>query len=84
MQLLACVVWIILCSMVMAGCEQQVAGSSGIGAILGGIVVWLWHHCHQSYCHSAVDGGQGLVHVDLELGRGAESEESVVDSGTPM
>ncbi len=84
MRLLACIVWSILCSVVTAGCEQQAAGSGGIGAVLGSVVAWLWHHCCQSQCRSAVDGGQGLVHVDLELGEITGSKESVGDSGTPM
>ncbi len=32
MRLLAFIVWSILCGMVSAGCEQQAAGSGGIGA----------------------------------------------------
>ncbi len=84
MRLLAFIMWSILCGMVTAGCEQQAAGSGGIGAILGSVVVWLWRRCCRSQCQSAVDGGQGLVHVDLELGGNAGSEESVGDSGTPV
>ena len=50
MRLLAFVVWSALCGMVVAGCEQQVAGSGGVGAVLGGIVIWLWRHCRRSQC----------------------------------
>ncbi len=57
MQLLAFIVWSILCGVVTAGCKQQAAGSSGIGAVLGGVVVWLWRHCRRSQCQSAMDGG---------------------------
>ena len=84
MWLLAFVVWSALCGAVTAGCEQQVAGSGGVGTVLGGIVVWLWHCCRRSQCQSAIDGSRGLVHVDLELGENAGSEDSVGDSGTPM
>ncbi len=83
-RLLAFVVWSFLCGAVTTGCERQAAGSGSIGAILGGIVVWLWHRCHQSQCQSAVDGSQGLVHMDLELGENVGSEDLVGDSGTPM
>ncbi len=81
MKLLACVIVISLCDAVAAGCEQQAVGSGGVGAVLGSIIVWLWHRCHRSQCHSSVDSGHGLVHMDLELGGGAESEES---AGMPM
>ncbi len=84
MRLLAFVIWSTLCSLVVAGCEQQAAGSGGIRAVLGGVIVWLWHRCHRSQCRSAVDSSRGLVHVDLELGENAGSEGSIEDSGTPM
>ncbi len=81
MKLLACIIVISLCDVVAAGCEQQAAGSGGIGAMLGGIIIWLWCRCHQSQCRSSVDSGHGLVHIDLELGGAAESEES---TSTPV
>ncbi len=84
MWVLAFIVWAILCSVVTARCEQQAAGSGGVRAVLGGIVVWLWCCCCRSQCRSAVDGGRGLVHVDLELGEKVGSADSVIDSGTPM
>ncbi len=77
-------VWSALCGIVVAGCEQQAAGSSGVGAVLGGMVVWLWHRCHRSQCWSAVDGGHGLVHLDLELSENAGSEGSASEDGTPV
>ncbi len=76
--------WSILCGIASAGCEQQAAGSGGIWAILGGIVVWLWRRCRNSQCQSAMDGGRGLVHIDLELGENMGAEDSVGDSSTPM
>ncbi len=75
MRLLACIIVICLYDVVAAGCEQQAAGSRGVGVVLGGIVVWLWRHCHRSQCRSSVDSGRGLVQVDVELGGGAESKE---------
>ena len=84
MRLLALVVWSVVCGVVVAGCKQQAAGSGGVGAVLGGIVVWLWRRCHRSQCWSAVDGSRGLVRVDLELGEGAGSEGLADDSGTPV
>ncbi len=84
MRVLALVMWSVLCGVAAAGCKQQAAGSGSVGAVLGSIVVWLWCCCHRSQCRSAVDGGQGLVHVDLELGENAGSEDLVGDSGTPM
>ena len=39
MRLLAFVVWSALCGAVTTGCEQQAAGSGGVGAVLGGVVV---------------------------------------------
>ncbi len=84
MRVLAFIMWCILCGVATAGCKQQAAGSGGVGAVLGGVVVWLWCRCRRSQCQSAVDGGRGLVHVDLELGGSTGSKESVGDSGTPM
>ncbi len=84
MRLLAFVVWSALCGAVTAGCEQQAAGSGGVRAVLGGVIVWLWCRCQRSQCQSAIDGSRGLVHVDLELGENAGSEDSVGDSGTPV
>ncbi len=83
-RLLAFVIWSALCSLVVTGCEQQAAGSGGVGAVVGGVVVWLWRHCHRSQCRSAIDSSQGLVHMDLELGENAGSEGSIRDSGTPV
>ncbi len=83
-QLLALIIWSAWCGVVVAGCEQQAAGSGGVGAVLGGVVVWLWRRCRCSQCWSAVDGNQGLVCVDLELGESAGSEGSAGDSGTPV
>ncbi len=83
-RLLAFVVWSSLCGTVTAGCEQQAAGGSSVRAVLGGVVVWLWRRCHRSQFRSAVDGSRGLVHMDLELGENAGSEDSVGDSGTPV
>ncbi len=80
----ALIIWSAWCSVVVAGCEQQAAGSGGVGAVLGGVVVWLWRRCHRSQCQSAVDSTRGLVHVDLELGESAGSEGSASDSGTPV
>ncbi len=80
--LLALAMWSILCGCVLAGCEQQAAGSGGIGAVLGGVLVCLWRHCRRSQCRSAVDGGRGLVRLDLELGENAVSE--VGEDGTPV
>ncbi len=82
--LLACIVWSTWCGVVVAGCEQQVAGSGGVGAVLGGVVVWLWRRCRRSQCRSTVDGNRGLVHVDLELGENTGSEDLVGDNGTPV
>ncbi len=73
-----------MCGIVVAGCEQQAAGSGGVRAVLGGIVVWLWRRCRRSHCQSTVDGGRGLVRVDLELGEGTGSEGSADDSRTPV
>ncbi len=84
MRVLAFIVWSILCGVASAGCEQQAAGSSGVRAILGIVVVWLWCRCCHSQCWSAVDGGQGLVHIDLELGENVGAEDSVGDSSTPV
>ncbi len=83
-RLLALVVWSALCGIVVAGCEQQAAGSGGVGAVLGGVVVWLWHRCRRSQCWSTVDSGRGLVHLDLELGENACSEGSAGEDGTPV
>ena len=80
----ALIIWSAWCGVVVAGCEQQAAGSGGVGAVLGGVVVWLWRWCHRSQCWSSVDGNRGLVHVDLELSESAGSEGSVGDSGTPV
>ncbi len=84
MRLLAFVIWSTLCSLVVTGCEQQAAGSSSVGAVVGGVVVWLWRRCRQSQSRSAVDSSRGLVHMDLELGENAGSEGSIGDSGTPV
>ena len=78
------IIWSTWCSVVVTSCEQQAAGSGGVGAVLGGVVVWLWHRCRRSQCQSAVDGTRGLVRVDLELGESAGSEGSAGDSGTPV
>ncbi len=78
------IIWSAWCSVVVAGCEQQVAGSGGVSAVLGGVVVWLWRRCRRSQCRSAVDGTRGLVHVDLELGESVGSEGSAGDSSTPV
>ncbi len=80
----ALIIWSTWCSVVVAGCEQQAAGSGGVGAVLGGVVVWLWCRCRRSQCQSAVDGTRGLVRVDLELGESAGSEGSAGDSSTPV
>ena len=80
-QLLALVVWSAVYGVVVMGCEQQAAGSSGVGVVLGGVVVWLWRHCHRSQCRGTVDGGHGLVQLDLELGENAGSEGS---ASTPV
>ena len=80
----ALVIWSAWCGVVVAGCEQQAAGSGGVGAMLGGVVIWLWRQCHRSQCRSSMDGDQGLVHLDLELGEGACSEGSAGDSSTPV
>ncbi len=82
--LLAFIVWSAWCGVVVAGCEQQAAGSGGVGAVLGGVVVWLWHRCRRSQCRSAMDSNRGLVHVDLELGESAGSEDPVGDNSTPV
>ncbi len=78
----ALIIWSAWCSVVVAGCEQQAAGSGGVGAVLGGAVVWLWHRCRRSQCQSAMDGARGLMCVDLELGESAGSEGSAGNSGT--
>ena len=39
MRLLALVIWSAVYGVVVAGCEQQAAGSGGVGAVLGGMVV---------------------------------------------
>ncbi len=83
-QLLALVVWSALCGIVVAGCEQQAAGSGGVRAVLGGVVVWLWHRCHRSQCQSTVDGSCGLIHLDLELGENVGSEGSASEDSTPV
>ncbi len=83
-RLLALIIWSAWCGVVVTRCEQQVAGSGGVGAVLGGVVVWLWHRCRHSQCWSTVDGNRGLVRVDLELGESAGSEGSAGDSGTPV
>ncbi len=83
-QLLALVVWSAVYSIVVAGCKQQAAGSSGVRAVLGVVVVWLWHRCCRSQCWGAVDGGHGLVQLDLELGENAGSEGSAGEDGTPV
>ena len=67
---------------VVTGCEQQAAGSGGVGVVLGGVVVWLWHRCRRSQCRGAVDGGRGLVQLDLELGENAGSKGSAGKDGT--
>ena len=77
-------VWSALCGFVVAGCEQQAAGSGGVGAVLGGMVVWLWRRCHCSQCQSAVDGSRGLVHLDLELSENTGSEGLAGEDGTPV
>ncbi len=77
-------VWSAWCGVVVAGCEQQAAGSGGVGAVVGGVAVWLWRRCRRSQCRSSIDGSRGLVHVDLKLGEGAGSEGSTGDSGTPV
>ncbi len=82
--LLALVVWSAVCGLVVTGCKQQAAGSGGVGAVLGGVVVWLWRCCLRSQCRSAVDGSQGLVHLDLELGENAGSEGLAGEDGTPV
>ncbi len=81
-RLLALMIWSTWCGVVVAGCEQQAAGSGGVGAVLGEVVVWLWRQCRRSQCRSSMDGNRGLVHVDLELGESACSEGSAGDSGT--
>ncbi len=83
-QLLALIIWSAWCGVVVAGCEQQAAGSGGVGAVLGRVVVWLWHRCCRSQCQSAMDGNRRLVRVDLELGESAGSEGSAGDSSTPV
>ncbi len=83
-RLLALIIWSAWCGVVVAGCEQQAAGSGGVGAVLGGVMVWLWHRCHHSQCRSIVDSNRGLVHVDLELGESVGSEGLTGDSGTPV
>ncbi len=82
--LLALVVWSAVYGVVVAGCEQQAAGSGGVGAVLGGVVVWLWQCCHCSQCRGAIDGGRGQVHLDMELGPDAGSEDMTDEDGTPM
>ncbi len=79
--LLALVIWSAVYGVAVVGCEQQAAGSSGVGAVLGGVVVWLWHRCHRSQCRSAIDGSRGLVQLDLELGENVGSEGK---DGTPV
>ena len=84
MRLLALVIWSAVYGVVVAGCEQQAAGSSSVGAVLGGVVVWLWRHCRRSQCRGTVDGGRGLVQLDLELGENADSQGSAGKDGTPV
>ncbi len=78
------IIWSAWCGVVVAGCEQQAAGSGGVRAVLGGVMVWLWHQCHRSQCRSTVDGNLGLLRVDLELGESAGSKGLASDSGTPV
>ncbi len=83
-RLLALMIWSALYGLVVAGCEQQAAGSGGVGAVLGGVVVWLWRRCRCSQCRSTVDGSRGLVHLDLELSENVGSEGSAGEDGTPV
>ncbi len=83
-RLLALVVWSAVYGVVVVGCEQQAAGSGGVGAVLGGMVVWLWRHCHRSQCQGAINGGRGQVHLDVELGPDAGSEDMTDKDGTPV
>ena len=83
-RLLALIIWSTWCGVVVAGCEQQAAGSGGVGAVLGGVMVWLWRRCRHSQCRSVVDGNRGLVRVDLELSESVGSEGSTGNSGTPV
>ena len=83
-QLLALVVWSAVYGVVVAGCEQQAAGSGGVRAVLGSMVVWLWRRCRRSQCRGAVDGSRGLVQLDLELGENAGSEGLACEDGTPV
>ena len=83
-RLLALVVWSAVYGVVVTGCKQQAAGSGGVGAVLGSVVVWLWHCCRRSQCQGAIDGGRGLVQLDLELSENAGSEGSASEDGTPV
>ena len=80
-QLLALIIWSAVYGIVVAGCEQQAAGSGGVGAVLGGMLVWLWRRCRRSQCRGTIDSGHGLVQLDLELGENAGSQGS---AGTPV
>ncbi len=82
--LLALIIWSAVYGVAVTGCEQQAAGSGGVGVVLGGVVVWLWHRCRCSQCQSTVDGGRGLVQLDLELSENAGSEGSAGEDGTPV
>ena len=84
MRLLALVIWSAVYGVVVTGCEQQAAGSGGVGAVLGGVVVWLWQCCRRSQCRGAIDGSHGLVQLDLELGENAGSQGSASEDGTPV
>ena len=84
MRLLALVIWSVIYGVIVAGCEQQAAGSGGVRAVLGSVVVWLWRHCRRSQCRGAVDSGRGLVQLDLELGENAGSQGSAGEDSTPV
>ncbi len=84
MRLLALVIWSAVYGVVVTGCEQQAAGSGGVRAVLGGVVVWLWQCCRRSQCQGAIDGSHGLVQLDLELGENAGSQGSASEDGTPV
>ena len=84
MQLLALVIWSAVYGIVVAGCEQQAAGSGGVGAVLGSVVVWLWQRCHRSQCRGAIGGGRGLVQLDLELSENVGLQGSAGEDGTPV
>ncbi len=43
--ILACTVLILVVELVGGECECEVVGSGGVGAVAGGMVVWLWWQC---------------------------------------